>query len=978
MGRIQSRLTAVIGLCLFAIMATTSHAARQNAIAASRIDRIEIDQVRGTNAVVAGEFKLAAPTSFAAASIDFIAARPDLFGLRDPKSELRILRRESDQLGSTHVRFDQMYQGLPVWGCQKIVHFRDASTIYMVAGQTVPTPELSTTPKVTSANAETAALNAVKSAVGAEPVKTNPELVVYPDQRVSKLAWQVVVSGVQNPTIKWRVFVDALTGAVLHQYNDVKEDGPTVSTGIGVNHITHTFNTYQFGPDYKMVDVSHPMYVPPVVNYQGLIVSYDYNTGQLITDPDDDNVFDDDSAMQAAVSAHTFAAATYDYFLTSHGRNSYDNMGGNMTSYLHYGTNVNNAYGGGGTLTYGDGDGINYRPFSGDLDVVAHEMTHSVTDFTANLIYQFASGALNESYSDFFGKMVDSNNWLLGDDIRISAPGFLRSMQDPHQGPNPARYPFGYQPAHLSEWVDLPLSTDNGGVHINSGVPNKAGYIVANTIGRPEASQIWYRTLSVYLTPSSDMNFWGSMTLQSAKDLFGDPSPQVTAVVDALDSIGFTLVFANPTQIIPMGAKLGSVSDTTLTISNYRSESVTIQSITTAHGKVVVTGTIPQVLTTGSSSAYTVTFDGTSGYTACDIGTIHDTIIVGTSSLVAPTIAIPVQVDLGYVQTSYAVSFIGNACVNATVSNRPGLDDFIRNGTDALSKATLLVGRVNGTDTIAYQDLYAIPDYAVVDSMITDTLGNGDITKTVRIASSDGAVKGTVTYQFEPTDVPGCGYLIADYQLHNACPTTITILSGLLADIDLPLSAQTNYAGFDVAKKLVYVRDNGNTVAVALANLTGTPRNLRSVSNPGLIWDGFTSLEAYTELNATTNTSGTDPSDWSALLTFGQQTLASGDSVHYRSAMLFSTTGTTGFDAILAQINPVSCCLGTTGNVNMTGIVDLSDLSALVSYLTGGGYVLTCVPEANINNSGIVDLSDLSALVSYLTGGGFVLLPCLP
>jgi hypothetical protein len=72
----------------------------------------------------------------------------------------------------------------------------------------------------------------------------------------------------------------------------------------------------------------------------------------------------------------------------------------------------------------------------------------------------------------------------------------------------------------------------------------------------------------------------------------------------------------------------------------------------------------------------------------------------------------------------------------------------------------------------------------------------------------------------------------------------------------------------------------------------------------------------------------------------------------------------------------VGCCIGTTGNVNMTGIVDLSDLSALVSYLTGGGYILTCEEEANVNNAGIVDLSDLSALVSYLTGGGYVLPSC--
>jgi len=976
MSQAHIRMTFIVIVCLACGLASDSLAARKDVTVSSRTDNVVLDRARGTSEIVAGEFKLAAPTDFAAASVDFIGSRPDLFNLRDAKSELRMLRQETDQLGNTHVRLDQVYRGLKVWGCQKMVHFRDANTIYMVAGQTIPTPTISTTPKISSASASAAAVSAVKSAIGSEAVKTSPELMIYPDGNTNKLVWQVVVTGERSPVIKWRVFVDAVTGGVVHQYNDMKEDGPTVSTGIGVGHKTCTLQTYQIGLDYNMIDATRPMYVPPISNLQGVIVTYDYRNGQIYTDPDRDNVFDDDSAMQAAVSAQTYGSATYKYFLDAFGRNSYDNAGGGLTMNVHYGTNVNNAYGGGGTITYGDGDGVNYRPFSGDLDVVAHEFAHSVTDFTANLIYEFQSGALNESYSDFFGKMVDSNNWLLGDDIRLTWPGFLRSMEDPHQGPYPDRYGFGYQPAHLSEWVTLPVSTDNGGVHINSGVPNKVGYLVANVIGRPKAGQIWYRTLSLYLTPSSDMNFWASMTLQSAKDLFGEPSSEITAVVDALDSIGHSLIFATPTVIVSMSAQLGAVADTSVKISNHRSESVTLQSISSARGKVTISGTVPQILASGASTTYTVTFDGTSGYSVCDIGSIPDTIVFTTSSPLQPTMRIPVSVNLGYVLTPYHASSFSNACLTTGVSNLPGLDELIRAGYDALSKATLLVARVRGSDTIAYQDLYANPDFVVVDSMVSGVLGNGDSTRTVRIASSDGVVKGTITYQYEPTDVPGCGYVVADYKLFNACPASITILSGLIADFDLPTFSYTNYAGFDATKKLVYVRDNGNTQACALALVKGTPRNLRSINTPAVLWDGFTSGEAYREMNETANSSGSTPDDWSVLLTFGQKTLASGDTVNYRTALLYSVSGTGGFDAILSQINPTTCCVGTTGNVNNAGIVDLADLSALVSYLTGGGYVLTCQPEANVNNAGIVDLADLSALVSYLTGGGYVLPNC--
>jgi hypothetical protein len=272
-------------------------------------------------------------------------------------------------------------------------------------------------------------------------------------------------------------------------------------------------------------------------------------------------------------------------------------------------------------------------------------------------------------------------------------------------------------------------------------------------------------------------------------------------------------------------------------------------------------------------------------------------------------------------------------------------------------------------------DLYETPTYSVVDSIISTTALNGDIVDKVRIASKDGRIQGTVKYQYEPSDVAGCGYLIADFTLRNACGSQVILLSGMLADFDIP-SSGSNKCNFDVANKLVYVQNSGNTSACALALLSKTPRNLRAINNPSLIYNGFTQGAAYKEMAAAANVSGTTNSDWSALLTFGQDTLDVGDSVHYRTAMLYSTTGSSGFAAILGQINPTSCCVGLRGNVNQSGAVDLADLSALVSYLTGGGFVIPCLDAGNVNGLGAVDLADLSALVSYLTGGGFVLPPC--
>jgi len=973
-------------LVLVADLAAAVSATRQQ-----QIERVSVDPKSGTASVVECNFQMAASQTPRQVALDLITSRPDLFQLSEPSAELQATAEESDKLGYTHIRFDQVYQGLPVWGCRTVAHFRDANTLYLLAGQTVPTPTVSTSPAISSEQAKATALASFAGQIDPSQVELSSELLIYPDSSTSHLAWMVLVNGVHRQPVRWRVFVDAHSGEMLLKYNDLHDDGPAVGTGIGVGHVQCTLQTYNRGAAYLLFDASRPMYVPPPAE-QGYIVTLDYGSDHIIADPDADNVFDDDSSLQAAVSAHYYAGETYRYYNEVLGRNSWDDGGSFFTCYVHYGSNYNNAFGGDGTVVFGDGDGTTFRPFSGSLDVTAHEFTHSVIDAEGGLIYTFQSGALNESYADFMAAMVDSANWLLAEQIVLAAPGFLRNLQDPHQGLDPDMFPFGYQPAHMSEYVDTSIAFDNGGVHVNSGIPNKVGYLTAAAIGRYQASRIWYRTLTTYLTPKSDFLFWAKMTIQAARDLFGFPSPEVAAVSAAMEAVGFGPLWVSPPKIMSLAVKFGEAADTAVTVTNWFSEPVTITAVSSKSGSFDITGSIPTTLAHGQSAQYRISFDATSR-TECDLGSLADTIVFATTAAVTPLVAFPVTVDIGLVGSPLSRMQFATSCLAVGAFNVPGLDSFQHkySGTypRTLNKSSLLLGWVEGSDTVVYMDpLYDIDStqvcflrrYTAIDTVATAILPNGNITKSFRFATDDGHFQGRVSYQFEPTGTAGCAYITADYAIwRNPCDSGAPnqVLTGLFADFDVQAKNPTR-AAYDFSRSLVWVMDQGWTNACALASLSGTARNLRNFDMVYFFIDGFYSGEAYQELAETTCLlPDFSDRDWATLLTFGSDTLGISDTAHYRAAILQSINGPDGLYPILDRISPALChCVGVTGNVNMTGIVDLSDLSALVSYLTGGGYVLPCIDEANINNTGIVDLMDLSALVSYLTGGGYMLPDC--
>lgn len=270
---------------------------------------------------------------------------------------------------------------------------------------------------------------------------------------------------------------------------------------------------------------------------------------------DNDSNFTDTN-VPAGVSVHWATEATYDYYLTKHSRNSYDNNGGRIISYAHFDENLNNAFGGGGYMLFGDGDGLNCNPLV-SVDIVSHEFTHSVTQFSADLIYAYESGALNESFSDIFGTAVEffvdgSNaNWLIGADFAL-VPFYIRSMSNPNDSEAPDTYLGNYW------WTD---PGDNGGVHTNSGVQNFWFYLLSEGgsgvndngdaysvtgIGIEEAAQIAYRNLTVYLMPSSKYSDARLGSLNSAIDLFGVNSPQYQAVMDSWYAVGVYLPYVGP------------------------------------------------------------------------------------------------------------------------------------------------------------------------------------------------------------------------------------------------------------------------------------------------------------------------------------------------------------------------------------------------------------------------------------------------
>jgi bacillolysin len=474
-----------------------------------------------------------------AAVKQFLKENKSLYKL-DTDKDLTLLDVQTDELGSKHYNFVQSVQGIPVDGAKFKVHTDKNGIVTAVNGDVFPEAANYFKGALKAQLSKGVALEKAWKSINVTKVETitnaeagptgakfedtveKAELVVYKKANDFYLAYKTNLQFIQPYPANWVVYVDAVNGNVLNSYNAVA-DGATTGSGYGVLGDYKTFNTYFSNSTYYLYDVTKPM--------TGVIETRTASSrtslpGNYSVDPD--NQFNAVS-QGADVDANYYAGKVYDYYKNTFNRNSFDNNGATIRSTVHYSRNYNNAFWNGSQMVYGDGDGTTFRPLSGALDVVAHELTHAVTERTAGLEYQYQSGALNESISDTFGVFLDKGDYLMGEDVYTpnKAGDALRSLS------NPSLYG---QPENMSGYVNT--TSDNGGVHTNSGIPNKAAYLTISSLGTSVAEKIYYRALTVYLAPQSDFSDARASLLAAAADLYGTGSSQYNAVASAWSQVG--------------------------------------------------------------------------------------------------------------------------------------------------------------------------------------------------------------------------------------------------------------------------------------------------------------------------------------------------------------------------------------------------------------------------------------------------------
>lgn len=253
---------------------------------------------------------------------------------------------------------------------------------------------------------------------------------------------------------------------------------------------------------------------------------------------------------RTVTEAYDYSGLTYDFLKKIFKRNSIDTRGMRLDSTVHYGEDYNNAFWNGTQMVYGDGDGEIFQRFTKCIDVIGHELTHGVTQYEAALEYEGQAGALNESFSDVFGTLVkqfylkqkaERADWLIGDGLftkKIKGIA-LRSMKEPGSAYNDPTIGKDPQPGHMRDYVNT--TSDNGGVHINSGIPNKVFYLAAMEIGGfawEKTGLIWYTTLRDRLTERSNFQKAADFTSEVAESLYGKKSSEQRAVRKAWESVG--------------------------------------------------------------------------------------------------------------------------------------------------------------------------------------------------------------------------------------------------------------------------------------------------------------------------------------------------------------------------------------------------------------------------------------------------------
>lgn len=505
------------------------------------------DKLQETSSKKGSQLTLNSATEVA---MSFLQENSALLQIFDPVTEFQLIDSEQDKYGLMHFRYQQMYQGLEVWARDVRVHVNKDGVVNAFNGRFLPTMKLRGIPQngISQQSAMQLARQRLQRQFG--EVKAR-KLIYIDDDETAHLTW--LIQGSRGLAENWYTFVDAESGEILKQYNHIMAEGPVTGSGFDLSNQTRTLNVYQIGSDFLMLNASKPMFnagastIPQ--DGKGVIYTLDARNADstlFFVTSNDVNSWNN----KPAVSASANGALVYDFYKQVFNRNAIDGQGSTMNLVVNFKQNFNNAFWNGQLMVFGNGDGVMFSDLAESLDVTAHEMTHGVIERTANLVYENQAGALNESFADVFGVLFEfwvkgeNSNWFLGEDVTTpNIPGdVLRNMEDPGAA-NVALN--GQQPTRMSEFQNLPNTPqgDNGGVHINSGIPNRAFFLFATNpaVGRDQAGQVYYQALTKYITRNSQFIDCRLAVLKAIDDVFGagtsGAGAAATAAAQAFDTV---------------------------------------------------------------------------------------------------------------------------------------------------------------------------------------------------------------------------------------------------------------------------------------------------------------------------------------------------------------------------------------------------------------------------------------------------------
>jgi Zn-dependent metalloprotease len=485
--------------------------------------------------------------------LSILAAYGPQFGLQNAQQQLSLSGQRGQANGRSALRYQQLHEGVPVLGGELVVNITERGQLISINGEISPNLSVDTEAQISAAQAQEVAIAAIGRAHGLPKTAldaSQPELWIFderlllPSTRPPELVWRMEVRATNGAPVNELVLINAETGGISLHFNQID---------------THwrAPNGNRPQRDLRLPPMDAASYAPPpglrAVLGVPMYETYDANNGTGLP-----GAFVCDESTPACTSgsnphadaAHAFALDTYQFYETHHSRDSINGSGMTIVSTVHYDSVYPNAFWDPLLLqmVYGDAFGF---PLADD--VVGHELTHGVTQFTSNLFYYYQSGAINESFSDLWGEFVDQTNgsgtdtagvkWLVGEDV--SGLGAIRDMEDPTSFGDPDRVGSGLY--HLAE-------SDNGGVHINSGVNNKAVFLLTDggafnghtvtALGITKVAAIYYEAQTNLLFSGADYKDLYFLLYQACLSLVGTNGivpADCDEVQDAVDAVEMNL-----------------------------------------------------------------------------------------------------------------------------------------------------------------------------------------------------------------------------------------------------------------------------------------------------------------------------------------------------------------------------------------------------------------------------------------------------